>query len=1249
MVDINDVLKAINSGYSSLGNLNDTINPVQTPDFTYADLTVRPADVQTPLPEEEKRDTSLDSFKKHLADKGYNLDYGKDSPFYGHTDSSTYSGNAGKKTIGEYIYNNTSGGIKNLFTGLSMAAQDPYGTILKPSWDFLSNPEISGFQKLTSIPDKLIVEPLTGQSIWEMGEKVISGNPGQIVKDLGEHHYHGGTLDTALTILPWTKTGQAAERAIGNTAKTVGKQLPVVKQIIQHLDDRAAVQNAKKYVQGKNVLSEIEMHKGNVQFKNDVNKLFKNYNIKEADFADLIKKMRGEEGMSLADMTGTQKVIYKDLDKILTDYDTLIKKYTEGEAGNVQEIIQHGVSENARKGINSAYQNIKDDYNLNGFFDLGEYVDNTTGEITKGAKIPSTPIDDLLTPEPVVALEQILRRNNIRKEYNVQNQLKRIDSKYKNSDPNVSGLDKELDIAEANYKDIVNRIVNGEKALLENPDEILNELDYTLRNIPEEYQEVFSERFAKDFEDVYKAKFSEKPITDYGTPENPNRYKQFNKELQKARKYETIGNDSLLNQLSKKTQRFVKQYLTPDEWTSHLEAGSTLGDLTKYMSEVSKEALAKMKKPDTVIDALTGEAKPIDLRNTTWRLTEDGRDVLAEMAIDTTNPKRATLAQQFLQSADLAEKGLLRRITQADAPVDKTNLIVRRALQNENTPLATERVYGNAKAEDIASAWANPERWLHQSVKALMKDKTIQDWIDSFTSTGEPITLKNSRPEDIRFIKRDILEKRANLKDSLKNAPAKLPEGVNPQDYIPVDKYILQATEELYYPKSAGLKMPAWVRDLTSIYNQSLLASGNYLFGNILGGLHGMITDSGFHIVQDIHDAIRTKGQLIKDLGLERGLPHSTDTRLYTKPNTPSYKALRLAELAANKSGGALFQKADAFIQNSIAETRAHSLARQRGIKFEDRNLEWIKTNQTKESLVQYMEDIKNMSYIYADETLADKLFGPEIGKAIMSGAGVANPFFRWVDQATQSSYNLMKNHPIAMGYAQGAVLGNAVWSQEYANAQNIGISNPQNGKIYKFDPKTGNTKVTTTEMIPILTTAKLLSKEGAVDYLTNIGQGAAIGAIVNDLFSTKDKYGRIKQRSDWKNIQPEFTKQVRYKDGVVQTTPDLDEQVASLLRRNNFAVFMNKTALPIYGELTGQKFYQPYNDQVFASPQGNPKQDLDSQRLIDRALTNYTRPLREGEDTSISPEQQMKLQQKAEQRRTKEEIIADEKRRGVI
>ena len=630
----------------------------------------------------------------------------------------------------------------------------------------------------------------------------------------------------------------------------------------------------------------------------------------------------------------------------------------------------------------------------------------------------------------------------------------------------------------------------------------------------------------------------------------------------------------------------------------------------------------------------------VDLRNTKFHIPEENIDLLAQEALD--NP----LAKQFLEDYTLANEGKLQRISHGLADVEKGDVTAPHVTPFKENRMFTERAYGNASAENIAGEWMNPDRILNHAIKGMLRNKVLDTWFDDLVNKGEAVISKYAKPEDIRFVHRELLNNSKELQ-KLNNDKVflkEIPEGVNPADYLPIDKYSLKAYRDLFFPETNGLKLPKLFSDMTYLTKQGMLASGTYLFGNLWGGIHSFITNSNVNMVKDITNAIKTKGALSKDLGTYRYVDPKNLTKITpTKTGEPIVDAYNNAfsklEKLNNYSGSHLMRSGDALLQNTFAELNAHAALRKNGVPFENRNLDWMKRNMSNEEIYNTLDDIQKASLIYGDHTF--------LPKWMLRGAEVVSPFFRWIPQATESTVWLAKNNPIAYGYLQGALLGNYAWNENKARAQGLEVSNPQSGKIYRTDPRTGETRVTETEVIPVLTTAKLLQDPSKM--YKKFGTVAGVQTVL-DIFNVKDKYGNLKKRGDWKDITPDFRKGIRYKNGLVEETTDIDEILSGFGKMSVPGSFLNKTALPIYYGITGQQAYQPYNEQLLTSPEGNPLKPLGFEELGQKVEQAYIHPVYQGTDDVIDENSLLKLQKTLGNKRTREEVRAEEllkRRRG--
>ena len=647
-----------------------------------------------------------------------------------------------------------------------------------------------------------------------------------------------------------------------------------------------------------------------------------------------------------------------------------------------------------------------------------------------------------------------------------------------------------------------------------------------------------------------------------------------------------------------------------------------------------------------------GNLTKLDLRNTDFVIPEENLKILAQLALN--DP----LAQHLFKAYGAVRAGKLQRVSHGLAPVDKSVKINRRGKINKENPFASERVYGNSTYEDIASQWLEPDNLFRYALEGAMQQNVLNAWKKQFLTEGKAITLKNSRPEDIIYVPEDSLYNANKLEGIINKASKELPkEG----DYIAIDKNLLKAYRDLFGARKQGVRIPGWMRDLVTLYKRKLLLGGTYLGGNLLGGLHQMLTNSNLHIIEDVMSAMRTRGELIRSLGIQRELPAKGDIRLSSDLNTPYGKFIRNLHEGANIVGGRYMNAADAFMQNKFAEVAAHDILRKKGIPFNKRNLEWMKQNMSKTEFYKTLRDIQLEALIYGDETL--------IPKQLLDLVSLGNPFIRWLDQATESSIYSIRRNPTVYGYLQGAVLGGLAWSQNKANAQGFGISNPQSGKIYHIDPKTGDTKNADVTVTPDLKSVKV-SEYGAIPYLTTakaiqdpIGiygknvPGLAPAGWLLQLYSNKTPYGTLKERSkwgkDWKGdtILPDYQRNVRIKNGVVTDSQELDEIGNQFLSETVFAS-ANNIAAPIVSNLLGQPSYKPYSNQMLSTPGGNPNKKNNTDDLINRLIVRYDHPAYEGTDYEIGKKKESSLtrsvnKRTAKKERTKkEDVLAREKRK---
>lgn len=606
-------------------------------------------------------------------------------------------------------------------------------------------------------------------------------------------------------------------------------------------------------------------------------------------------------------------------------------------------------------------------------------------------------------------------------------------------------------------------------------------------------------------------------------------------------------------------------------------------------------------------------------------IPEEGLEYLAQIskAPEMYGRARAALADHLFKSYGMAKSGAIHRISQGLAKIDKDGMIAQGARKAKKQGLFSERVFGNADPADIAWQWLEPENLFQYAIKGQLRDLVVQKWRKDYIKNNTPIVNKRAKPEDIRYVRQDTFFNSNKLDNLEKYALRDVPMNQNPDAYIAIDRFTLRAFRELFSPSWMSKKMPI-VKDIISLYKQGLLAAGTYLGPNLLGGLYQVLTNSNIHIVEDVANAIKTRGALIKQLGTMREMPIKGDIKAATNPNTWYGKAIRKANAFNQSTGSYHWRMIDAAIQNTIAEINAHGVFRKMKVKFEDRNLDWLKANKTKLEMYNLINDIEKMSLIYGDKTF--------IPKPVLDFMEMGNPFIRWPDQAIMSSAHTLEHNPIFAGYLQGAVLGGLVWDQNEANAKGLGISNPQHGKIYRMG-KDGSPKSVSIEVLPQQSSLRAMT---SLDYLTNSAKNATF-AWAMDMIKTKNQYGKLKERSKYpENMSLDYQRNVRIKDGRIVDNVEIDELAKTILRESVLYRGINGTYAPILYGLTGKQVYQPYNDQFMVGPEGNISKPIGPEQVLQRLRGEYEHNIIPGIDDTITPKKEMQLQRSMNKRRAK-------------
>lgn len=469
------------------------------------------------------------------------------------------------------------------------------------------------------------------------------------------------------------------------------------------------------------------------------------------------------------------------------------------------------------------------------------------------------------------------------------------------------------------------------------------------------------------------------------------------------------------------------------------------------------------------------------------------------------------------------------------------------------------REFGNASYEDIAKSLANPQEYMERLGRQYVGNNIAKQLLNG-TLAGESVVaddLKNAS-----YISREALEKGDILKalDSATDKPLA-------QDAIPIDKNVANELKKQLKPFGA----PFNYQTLNDVYNLgkgNMLAAGTYLGANVIGGGLTSLMASGGNILDDVVNAIATKGKLSKELGTYRNVSAFKDVK------TPVLKQLNIA----NKyTTGAVTELLDRKFQNAFSEIAANRKLREMGVLPENR-LKFIEDAQA-DKIADIIQDVKATSLLNNTKTL--------LPRGVVETVAVGNPFWRWNDTAARSTLYMLQKHPITSNIILNQVLGRIGFDQEMQNRLNLGVKSDKQNVSYYFDERTGQIKEASIEWIPQMNTFKIISNPK--DTLLKDPTSSVTLSRLWNATQGKDAYGRALKRAE-KNPTGRIThmydgaeRLVFDENGWHKEETKLDE-VLSTFAKESIGVLnlANKTVLPAVGTALGRKYYQPYGQSLF-------------------------------------------------------------------
>ena len=519
----------------------------------------------------------------------------------------------------------------------------------------------------------------------------------------------------------------------------------------------------------------------------------------------------------------------------------------------------------------------------------------------------------------------------------------------------------------------------------------------------------------------------------------------------------------------------------------------------------------------------------------------------------------------------------------------------------------TPQVVGKMTYEAIADNYRNAGVML-DNLANTAENAFKTDIVDGKLGS-QPLVKSDTPIEDIVYIpKDDILNK--PVKDYETSVLDSLPEGANPDDYVAIQRDTVRKIVESRTPHEfvSGL-----LGDIYKIARSSLLGGGTYVGGNAITSAASTATAANFHYLDDIAAALKSRGNLSKDLGIYR----------YDRPVKYDTRFGEIAGAVNDILGASVIRRLDRAIQNTATEVAANTALREAGVPVGSRVGDWLTKNLTPEQLGKAISDARN--YAVTD---SKSILPKNLNKAL----SIAFPFIGYQNAALRSTATLLRNHPIATNLIWNWTLGRIGYDQEMQNRYRLGVKSNKPFVTYRANPNTGEIMEVSVENVPMITNAKILStpvqaaehiiKTGGLQGLN--GNNIALDPIfiteVNASLKGEDAYGNQLRTKD---IVPAGNG-VRYntKTGqVVRGGTPAEVLNTALTGLVGGTRLINRTILPtgagIYNALTGDDmtYYLPYADRPIG--QFARRSDVLSGRA--RSTTgDFTRP-RTMEDVFMS------------------------------
>lgn len=565
----------------------------------------------------------------------------------------------------------------------------------------------------------------------------------------------------------------------------------------------------------------------------------------------------------------------------------------------------------------------------------------------------------------------------------------------------------------------------------------------------------------------------------------------------------------------------AKQYIEDNIKPIHEKLGIE-GDGTKFnrrVDEYSSYNLGRYLDPDAPVDpmrfARSGVVMDLEDDASKWvrknweeRLTTVDKDNMklseAGMAEIDRLAESDDIYKSIKDANKLYDNGEISLLTHADADaeiVGQTGDIVRKYSSIKG---GIERVHGGSSYEKIANIYENPDNLVDNLSKTIGGRLVVDEMADAFTQVN-PSKIKSN---DLAYVSKDAM---SNAKDAKDLSNAMTQTKIN-QDDIPINKKILnQYVKDSEFLSSGGspYKKGSFLDKAYKFERSMLLASGNYLSGNMSSTAFNTILNSNLRTLNDIADSAETAGNLGRVTGVRRNAKVADS--LFNN------KILDTVDKYTNRPLRSLFNKIDVMQQNAAVEMAINNYLGKKGVPV------GMRESYLKNAPADELYDIISSAQDAAGMNTRFSLM-PEWARPF---AAAFNPFYRWTDTAVRSTAGVWKRNPLTTNLVVNHFLTKLPYDLEMQHRLRINADMDKPYAHITYNPKTGmyrdESNVNTPQATAVVFSSKLMDAlvtgdVSKIDTKLSAQQGLApVGmGLMNTLRGT-DNYGNVLYRTDYK------------------------------------------------------------------------------------------------------------------------------------